>query len=1783
MLDNATRWMSSGSSRLLKAKSSPNISKMSSSNNRETNLRSKNSSRLNDSITMNSNNKSRVSRSTSRTPCKGEQHTTSQRVASLSPNIVDPLKTRGPVLNKNRRAISESPIIKATSSQKNDKKKLLVKTSVSSSCTILEDRSLLKKGLTYAPAKLPRKPEVLRKNLDRSISLMNVPKETSSLVVQEPNEKSKKNEGIKKRQNMNRSISMWNVQSTLKMDAYSNNQSRKLCSKPSKIPLLAGRISKLGRSLADLSQVDRSGGESTLFRFTKMNVVDVEQQDLDRSIDERIYENCRETIGDKVLQKEEDESFPPIGINLEERAACLMAQLDDDENDDDEATTVVEEEIEKVIDSIDRVDGIVKNKGKSKNQRIEQTEGIEDDSENNDTKLSEINKKKMKETMIEKEISGNIKELRCNWEQRQTRDIQVEKEEIKKIQISNDTPDSKRKLLGKRAKEIEHLVNFFNCKNAESTPRNENLRDSWIKSKNNVVPPGGNYSSIESSLKKKARESKNACEYNGYASDGNCSEDSGHISNENEVEWKDGGQSEQIRNSFEKERESFFPNEVDRTIQVFDSTPHTLRTFVSLEKKEIVMVTKNNPLASSIEATSRIDSCREHVPKTINEYEIPTRSTYSTGSNVAKQIFFRSGTLERLEAQRDEKLTGHIILLQARCRGYLARRKLNTLKLQDLAVRCIQRNVRKLMSVREWPWWRLYVKVAPLLNVHRTEDQLKARTEELEVLRVKVERLEQERNHLKHDNDKLEAKVTSLEKQACKNMLSVPSSAFSESMTSKSHNLLESSNVDGLSTRQEKKDDSIGRHMVDYPSSSKSLGNLSRRPPLPPIVNYMKRSNSRLQLINTLNSTTRSPSPSSSLSSSLSYHARSTTRSPSSASSRAYSYLDSSKSLSLPPRRTFPRESSAVSLVNEDDVALKEQAPVVFDASLNFVLGCDKQRVKQSFTPMASHLEPSTASSHLSNRISQFLKRTDHIMDEWRSLGHKVDLEENCVSLSNNLRDTSRTFMGRSQSATNIMIKGYQYFSRSTSRTKNLSSRQSISRASEDRTLSDGPGNELSEMTADFAEEHSTSTLAAERIDAETSERLRLERELQDVTEANKNLQQTTERLEMELLYARAADLNGVASDGEDGEDGGVYRQRYEHAVRELEFTKRKMAQQHEDDLEQLVGLKKQLEKKLADAYEEVEEQRQVVGQWKRRVQKLNGEMHDLRLLLEEQTARNNLLEKKQRKFDSETQNLMNDLRQEKAQRERLAREKEIAIAEKFTIEQNLSDAKLEIELKEERLRTLSQELEELTFGGKTEEEVAQLKKAKHELEKRSKDQEEELDDLAGQVQLLEQAKLRLEMSIEQQRKEMRKEMQQRDEELEDVRGNALKKVKALESQLENEHEERTILLREKHELERRLVAIEEQDRADRAADAEMTQRLKRDLKRTRALLRDAQTMLERSKGDSTGKAALRQLKNQLEDAECARAAAVKAKQALEQELNETQATLEEATRQRSEAEDRANAANRERSELLSQLEENEEELAEVLKKYRAAVQQVSVEQAQLQEAQVQIGALEAEKSSLKDQLSELSQRLESVEQLGDPTANSLATRRLEFRTKELESKLELEQTTRARLETQITRLKESVEKLQTETALLRTKEQTAQDTTRRLQRSLRDAREEASSALAREQEATRARRELEKSLEAAEAETKLARDDLRLALQRIDDLQSAIQGELDLDCSEEATSENSDRALSDFESEKDEEEPVYRKEFVRCSDRASSSNETKMKENCRIKFLDTRTETNCE
>lgn len=121
-------------------------------------------------------------------------------------------------------------------------------------------------------------------------------------------------------------------------------------------------------------------------------------------------------------------------------------------------------------------------------------------------------------------------------------------------------------------------------------------------------------------------------------------------------------------------------------------------------------------------------------------------------------------------------------------------------------------------------------------------------------------------------------------------------------------------------------------------------------------------------------------------------------------------------------------------------------------------------------------------------------------------------------------------------------------------------------------------------MTADLAEEQSTSTLATEKLDVEAAERIRLQGELKDVQVKNKTLKENSERLEQELMSAKS-DLISINENEEETAnsdvDDGVYKKRYERATKELEFTKKRLQQQHEDDLEQLIGLKKQLEKKV--------------------------------------------------------------------------------------------------------------------------------------------------------------------------------------------------------------------------------------------------------------------------------------------------------------------------------------------------------------------------------------------------------------------------------------------------------------------------------------------------------------------------------------------------------------------------------------------------------------------------
>jgi len=407
--------------------------------------------------------------------------------------------------------------------------------------------------------------------------------------------------------------------------------------------------------------------------------------------------------------------------------------------------------------------------------------------------------------------------------------------------------------------------------------------------------------------------------------------------------------------------------------------------------------------------------------------------------------------------------------------------------------------------------------------------------------------------------------------------------------------------------------------------------------------------------------------------------------------------------------------------------------------------------------------------------------------------------------------------------------------------------------------------------------------------------------------------------------------------------------------------------------------------------------------------------------------------------------------------------------------------------------------------------EFRDLRKAKRDLDLRLLDREDQVEELAQQVEALLSVKARLEGELSQSRKEHKREMADKEDELEDSRASAGKKIKILEQQLEAEHEERLAFLRERHELEGKILTLK--DAIDHGNSEEEVRKLKKDLKRSKALLKDAQLMLEKSSQEGMNKIVLRQLKNQLEDAEFARTAALKAKANTELELVEVNSMLEDTTRVKTELEEKLVKVGRERSDVAQQLRETEEEVAELMKKYKAAVSACSVDQITIQDQSLTIQQLELERNRAKELLAEMEVKLEHCR--GEQVSVS-QHRRLELQLREMENKLELERTSKARLELQQTRLKEVIDGLQKEAETLRTRERSSFDEVKKMSKQQREAKEQVAGLQGKEVEWAQRRGDMEKLLEVAESETLAVRTELKVAQRRIEDLQAAIQGDMD-------------------------------------------------------------------
>lgn len=118
-------------------------------------------------------------------------------------------------------------------------------------------------------------------------------------------------------------------------------------------------------------------------------------------------------------------------------------------------------------------------------------------------------------------------------------------------------------------------------------------------------------------------------------------------------------------------------------------------------------------------------------------------------------LFFRQGVLADLEEMRDKKIQGIACAIQHLLRGKISLKKL-TLEADRLkAVERLQKDGRHCLELLRWKWWALFLKIQPLLDVKKAENDRQKHEEEMNALNKMLEGLRQTLKEKERDIDML--------------------------------------------------------------------------------------------------------------------------------------------------------------------------------------------------------------------------------------------------------------------------------------------------------------------------------------------------------------------------------------------------------------------------------------------------------------------------------------------------------------------------------------------------------------------------------------------------------------------------------------------------------------------------------------------------------------------------------------------------------------------------------------------------------------------------------------------------------------------------------------------------------------------------------------------------------------------------------------------------------------------------------------------------------------------
>lgn len=127
------------------------------------------------------------------------------------------------------------------------------------------------------------------------------------------------------------------------------------------------------------------------------------------------------------------------------------------------------------------------------------------------------------------------------------------------------------------------------------------------------------------------------------------------------------------------------------------------------------------------------------------------------------KVFFKSGVLAELEERRETMVRELITRFQSISRGFLQREKVRKTLFKAQATSIIKKNFQIYLGMKDNAWWKLYVKMRPLLIVSRESGHSEAQLMAIKKLEQTVISIESERDSIKDDQRKAEMQLAKLQ------------------------------------------------------------------------------------------------------------------------------------------------------------------------------------------------------------------------------------------------------------------------------------------------------------------------------------------------------------------------------------------------------------------------------------------------------------------------------------------------------------------------------------------------------------------------------------------------------------------------------------------------------------------------------------------------------------------------------------------------------------------------------------------------------------------------------------------------------------------------------------------------------------------------------------------------------------------------------------------------------------------------------------------------------------